>query len=50
MTLDEAIEHAQQVAATAECEACREEHRQLAEWLIELKRCRLTKVDEMGPA
>jgi hypothetical protein len=44
MTLDEAIEHAQQKAAEldsvldrAACD-CAAEHRQLAEWLIRLKR------------
>ncbi len=37
MTLDEAIEHAELVANNCEGE-CSEEHRQLAEWLRELKR------------
>ena len=36
MTLDEAIAHAEEVAA-ASCDECGEEHRQLAEWLKELK-------------
>lgn len=54
MTLDEAIEHAEEVASTNErlCETvqpamqlsdygkCAAEHRQLAEWLKELKRLR----------
>lgn len=42
MTLDEAIIHAEQVAELneAECFECAEEHRQLAEWLKELKRVR----------
>ena len=41
MTLDEAIEHASQVADsykdTTPCCKCANEHRQLAEWLTELK-------------
>jgi len=53
MTLDEAIKHCQEVAEEnqaivdacdyygdnmAECETCADEHRQLAEWLKELKK------------
>jgi len=39
MTLDEAIKHAEEVADVCEFEArkCAKEHRQLAEWLKELK-------------
>ena len=37
MTIEEAIDHAIDVARTADCEECREEHLQLADWLIELK-------------
>ena len=37
MTLDEAIEHAEWCARESQGE-CAEEHRQLAEWLRELKR------------
>lgn len=37
MTLDEAIEHAEWCAKEA-CGECAEEHRQLAEWLRELRR------------
>ena len=39
MTIEEAIAHAQQAADTRIdlCDKCREEHRQLAEWLKELK-------------
>lgn len=51
MTLDEAIKHAEEVAERNEwfaknclesmqCRECAEEHRQLAEWLKELKRYR----------
>ena len=43
MTLDEAIEHAEEVA-NRECKrgsACGEEHRQLVEWLRELRDYRL---------
>lgn len=36
MTLEEAIKHAEEVAATS-CDKCREEHEQLAAWLKELK-------------
>lgn len=36
MTLEEAIKHAEEVAATS-CDECREEHEQLAAWLRELK-------------
>jgi hypothetical protein len=38
MTLDEAIEHALQVSQTSRCKGCRDEHRQLAEWLTDYKR------------
>jgi len=37
MTLDEAIEHAEDIAISAIGCECREEHRQLAEWLRELQ-------------
>ena len=41
MTLEEAIKHAKELANDINiCSDCREEHRQLAEWLIELKRYR----------
>ena len=42
MTLDEAIKHAEEVANDMElcCKECAEEHRQLAEWLKELKQYR----------
>ena len=36
MTLDEAILHAEEVA-NSECSECAKEHKQLAEWLKELK-------------
>ena len=36
MTLDEAIAHAKEVAAS-KCDECGKEHQQLAEWLQELK-------------
>lgn len=38
MTLDEAIVHAEEVAQAADCEQCRQDHQQLAEWLKEFKR------------
>ena len=37
LTLDEAIEHAEDIAISAIGCECREEHRQLAEWLRELQ-------------
>lgn len=41
MTLDEAIKHAEKVAEQNKgCQKCAEEHRQLAEWLRELKELR----------
>jgi len=39
MTLDEAIKHCEEVA-DSKCDECGAEHRQLAEWLKELKRLR----------
>lgn len=40
MTLDEAIIHAREVAAQLGCCECAAEHRQLAEWLEELRELR----------
>jgi len=42
MTIDEAIKHAEEVAEeqVKRCEKCADEHRQLAEWLKELKQLR----------
>jgi len=37
MTLEQAIEHAEDIAISAIGCECREEHRQLAEWLRELQ-------------
>lgn len=37
MTLQEAIKHAREVSES-ECEECKREHEQLAEWLEELER------------
>lgn len=37
MTLDEAIQHCEDVAASNTCAACASEHEQLAAWLKELK-------------
>ena len=36
MTLDEAIEHAEEIGNT--CSGCAEEHKQLTEWLKDYKR------------
>ena len=43
MTIEQAIEHAEDIAISAIGCECREEHRQLAEWLRELQERR--KVD-----
>lgn len=42
MTIEEAIAHAQETADTRSdlCDECRDEHRQLADWLTELKQLR----------
>lgn len=39
MTIDEAISHAREVAENRDdmCDSCRQEHKQLADWLEELK-------------
>ena len=39
MTIDEAINHCKEVS-DSKCDSCGAEHKQLAEWLIELKECR----------
>lgn len=41
MTLDEAIQHANEVATTCADKECSLDHKQLAEWLEELKQRRL---------
>ncbi len=47
MTLDEAIKHASEVAdKSSVCTSCATEHKQLAEWLKELKHLRSTR-DEL---
>lgn len=43
MTLEEAIKHAEEVAATS-CDKCREEHEQLAAWLKELRKIKESSV------
>ena len=40
MTLEQAIEHAIEVASEAKCDKCRSEHLQLVAWLQELQRYR----------
>lgn len=45
MELEEAIQHCLEKAANNEtCKECKDEHLQLAEWLIELKVRRMTQV------
>ena len=46
MTLDEAIQHAQEIANKG-CDQCAKDHQQLAEWLTELKQRR--EADEVKP-
>lgn len=47
MTLDEAIVHSKELFENQSvCEDCREEHKQLAEWLEELKQYREEKIHE----
>ncbi len=41
MTLDDAIQHAKEVASQCSDEGCSMEHMQLAKWLEELKQRRL---------
>ena len=45
MTLEEAIAHAEEVAASG-CGKCAEDHRQLAEWLRELRDRRMKDGEE----
>lgn len=40
MTLDEAIKHCMEIAHNTTCADCKNEHLQLAEWLLELKKRR----------
>lgn len=40
MTLEQAIEHAVEVANEASCDKCKSEHLQLAAWLQELQKYR----------
>lgn len=44
MTLDEAIKHCEHVAEEKICQECADDHRQLAEWLRELKNKQSEKV------
>lgn len=46
MTLDDAIKHCREVASS-ECNECSDEHFQLMNWLIELKKLRTFKKDIM---
>ena len=49
MTLDEAIKHAEEQSYKLGCTECGKEHKQLAEWLKELKeirKCRYYKLNE----
>ena len=46
MTLDEAIQHCEDIVA---CDECREEHLQLAEWLKELKELKNKKGEWIIP-
>lgn len=46
MTLEEAIKHCEEKACAEENEECAKEHRQLRDWLIELKSFRLKASEE----
>lgn len=46
LTLDQAIEHCEKMSKTLDCKDCAEDHRQLAEWLKELRV--LKKFEECG--
>lgn len=46
LTLDQAIEHCEKMSKTLDCKDCAEDHRQLAEWLKELRV--LKKIEECG--
>ena len=46
MTLDEAIDHCKQVAESCFWPGCAADHRQLAEWLEELKERREYSIDK----
>lgn len=50
MTLDEAIEHAKEVASTRENKECAAEHEQLANWLTDLRMHRESKLTVGGMA
>ena len=43
MTLDAAIKHCDEVSKSASCEECKNQHKQLKEWLIELKNFKNTQ-------
>lgn len=43
MTLDEAIEHAEEQSCKLGCTECGKEHKQLAEWLKELREIRKSR-------
>lgn len=49
MTLDEAIKHCLDVAHNTTCVDCKNEHLQLAEWLLELKGRRKKDEQESNP-
>lgn len=46
MTLDDAIKHCQQVAKESDCGECANEHKQLAQWLQELKEFKKMQTNE----
>lgn len=43
MTLDEAIDHAEEQSCKLGCTECGKEHKQLAEWLKELREIRKSR-------
>lgn len=49
MTLDEAILHCEEVASRCDSRKCADDHRQLAEWLKELKERRASELSSAQP-
>lgn len=47
MTLEEAIKHAKEQSVNASCEACRQEHLQLAIWLENYKRLKDQRTNDV---
>ncbi len=48
MTLDEAIKHCEDVVKSNVCDECKNNHKQLKSWLVELKdlKCRMSYMSD----